>query len=81
MCDDVAGTIASLTDEETQCTVGIAPAEGQKCERCWHYGTDIRADGDYPGTCDRCAKALKWMNFPPVTKKPKEEAAAEPAAA
>jgi isoleucyl-tRNA synthetase len=36
----------------------IAKADGQKCERCWHWETDIGASPQYPTICGRCVAAL-----------------------
>ena len=38
--------------------VKVEVADGEKCERCWHYTTDVGADRHYPGACGRCAKNL-----------------------
>ena len=65
-----AGSLASIADTELKCTVGVANADGAKCERCWHFSTDIVPDGNYPGTCVRCINALTEMKFAPVTLKP-----------
>ena len=40
-------------------TVRIARAEGQKCERCWHYETDIGDHAAHPTLCDRCVAVLE----------------------
>jgi len=49
-------------------TVGVMAADGVKCERCWHYSTDVApsGEGNYPGVCGRCASSLAMMDFPPV---------------
>jgi len=39
-------------------TVRIARAEGQKCERCWHYETDISQFSAHPSLCGRCVAVL-----------------------
>jgi len=39
-------------------TVRIARAEGQKCERCWHYETDIGQHSAHPSLCGRCVAVL-----------------------
>jgi len=39
-------------------TVKIAPAEGQKCERCWNYSTRVGESDRYPTVCERCVEAL-----------------------
>lgn len=44
-------------DSDTEITV--SKADGQKCERCWQYATDITAAaGKFPNTCKRCADTL-----------------------
>jgi isoleucyl-tRNA synthetase len=39
-------------------TVHIARAEGEKCERCWHYEADIGQHSAHPTLCGRCVAAL-----------------------
>ena len=34
-------------------------AQGEKCERCWKVLPDVGADKDHPGTCGRCADAVR----------------------
>ena len=36
----------------------VAKADGQKCERCWHWETDIGKDSQHPTLCGRCAEAV-----------------------
>ncbi len=38
--------------------VTVTPAPGVKCERCWHYKTDVGTDGEFPTVCGRCAEVL-----------------------
>ncbi len=38
--------------------VRIAKADGQKCERCWHYETDIGQHSAHPSLCGRCVAVL-----------------------
>ncbi len=38
--------------------VSIARAEGQKCERCWHFETDIGSHASHPRLCGRCVAVL-----------------------
>jgi isoleucyl-tRNA synthetase len=40
-------------------TVRIARAAGEKCERCWHYETDIGQHAAHPTVCGRCAAVLE----------------------
>jgi isoleucyl-tRNA synthetase len=37
----------------------IAKADGQKCERCWHWETDIGQNTEHPTICGRCIEAVK----------------------
>ena len=39
-------------------TVAVAKAEGQKCERCWHWETDVGSTPEHPTLCGRCAEAV-----------------------
>ncbi|MFZ9951261.1 MAG: class I tRNA ligase family protein, partial [Vulcanococcus sp.] len=38
--------------------VRVARAEGDKCERCWHYATDIGQHTAHPTLCGRCVGVL-----------------------
>ena len=40
-------------------TVRVARAAGQKCERCWHYETDIGQHHAHPTLCGRCVAVLE----------------------
>ncbi|MFZ3214807.1 MAG: isoleucine--tRNA ligase [Candidatus Acidiferrales bacterium] len=51
----VAGAIAT-TIEGLQ--IGIARAQGAKCERCWNYSTRVGESADFPTLCERCVAAL-----------------------
>ena len=31
--------------------IEVAKARGAKCDRCWHYKTDIGLNGKYPEVC------------------------------
>ena len=44
---------------EAGLTVRIAKAEGQKCERCWHFETDIGRYLAHPSLCGRCVAVLE----------------------
>jgi isoleucyl-tRNA synthetase len=39
-------------------TVRIARADGEKCERCWHYESDIGEHSAHPTLCGRCVAVL-----------------------
>ncbi len=36
----------------------LSRAEGQQCERCWHYETDIGQLSAHPSLCGRCVAVL-----------------------
>ena len=36
----------------------VTKADGQKCERCWHWETDVGANPEHPTICGRCVKAV-----------------------
>jgi isoleucyl-tRNA synthetase len=36
----------------------VVHADGQKCERCWHWETDIGQNAEHPTICGRCVKAV-----------------------
>lgn len=36
----------------------VSKADGQKCERCWHWETDIGTQATHPTLCGRCAEAI-----------------------
>jgi len=44
---------------DTVVTVTVAKADGQKCERCWHWETDVGSATDHPTICARCVEAVK----------------------
>ncbi|HEX4342480.1 MAG TPA: zinc finger domain-containing protein, partial [Verrucomicrobiae bacterium] len=37
----------------------VSKADGQKCERCWHWETDVGIDPANPTICARCVEAVK----------------------
>ncbi len=39
--------------------VMVKKAEGEKCERCWKYSTDVGEDDQYKDICGRCARVLR----------------------
>ncbi|MBC8337657.1 MAG: isoleucine--tRNA ligase [Alphaproteobacteria bacterium] len=40
-------------------TVHPNPSEGEKCERCWKVLPEVGEDAEHPGTCGRCADAVR----------------------
>ena len=44
---------------DTPVAVTVTKAAGQKCERCWHWETDVGSQTDHPTICGRCIKAVQ----------------------
>ena len=44
---------------EDQLAVSITKAAGEKCERCWHWETDVGSSPEHPTICGRCVKAVQ----------------------
>ena len=40
-------------------TVSVKKADGQKCERCWHWETDVGSNPEHPTICGRCVEAVQ----------------------
>ncbi len=38
-------------------------ADRQKCERCWHWETDIGQNSEHPTICGRCVEAVKPAGY------------------
>jgi isoleucyl-tRNA synthetase len=36
----------------------VSKADGQKCERCWHWESDIGTNVEHPTICGRCVEAV-----------------------
>ena len=49
---------ASDATDFKELTVEVAKADGEKCERCWHWETDIGKDPAHPTICGRCVNAV-----------------------
>jgi isoleucyl-tRNA synthetase len=46
-------------DSASAPVIAAAKAFGQKCERCWHYETDVGASTEHPTLCGRCVTAVR----------------------
>ena len=40
----------------------VVHADGQKCERCWHWETDIGQNAEHLTICGRCVEAVKQIS-------------------
>ena len=52
-----AGTPVDGAAEEIKVTV--EKAEGNKCERCWHWETNVGSSTVHPSLCGRCVEAVE----------------------
>jgi isoleucyl-tRNA synthetase len=50
-----------VLQEGAELNAKVEAADGEKCERCWHYTTDVGADARFPGACRRCVANLDEM--------------------
>ncbi len=50
--------------------VAVAPAGGEKCQRCWVYDDSVGKDADHPTICERCGQSLVEMNVGPAAQTP-----------
>ncbi|MED5263855.1 MAG: isoleucine--tRNA ligase [Cyanobacteriota bacterium] len=47
------------SQDNTLATIEVARARGSKCERCWHYETDVGQHTTHPTLCGRCVGVLE----------------------
>ncbi|MGL4946392.1 MAG: isoleucine--tRNA ligase, partial [Cetobacterium sp.] len=45
-------------EEQEALFVKVEHADGEKCERCWKYSTELGTNSDHPTICPRCTSAL-----------------------
>ncbi|GAB4338583.1 MAG: isoleucine--tRNA ligase [Desulfobulbaceae bacterium] len=51
----IAGITPVTADEVEGLRIGVRPASGTKCERCWTVDVSVGADEAHPALCARCA--------------------------
>jgi isoleucyl-tRNA synthetase len=56
--------IAPATPANQTLSCEILRAEGQKCERCWHWEMDIGQNAEHPTICGRCTRAVLEFQAP-----------------
>ncbi|MCP9888613.1 isoleucine--tRNA ligase [Cyanobium sp. ATX 6A2] len=57
--DEAPAGVVLRQAEEGGVRVRVARAAGRKCERCWHYETDIGRHSAHPSLCGRCVAVLE----------------------
>lgn len=49
---------ANVHLREGELEIKVVPSAHQKCERCWHYRSDVGSDASHPTLCKRCVSNL-----------------------
>jgi isoleucyl-tRNA synthetase len=55
----ITSAAAARGGEGPEPTVEVAPSKHAKCERCWHWRSDVGSDSRHPGICRRCVANLE----------------------
>jgi isoleucyl-tRNA synthetase len=58
---NVSEVVVRVQRDAANAIVEVAKAEGQKCDRCWHWERDVGADARFPGLCGRCAAVVREL--------------------
>ncbi|MBC2851427.1 isoleucine--tRNA ligase [Cetobacterium sp. 8H] len=45
-------------EEQEALYIRVEHADGEKCERCWKYSTELGSNEEHPTVCPRCTSAL-----------------------
>ena len=53
------GEAAFRSEDTPGLAIEVRPADGEKCERCWNFTTDVGSDGEWPGICTRCSASVR----------------------
>ncbi|MGH7078534.1 MAG: zinc finger domain-containing protein, partial [Acetobacteraceae bacterium] len=56
---DPAPAEAFTLSEVPDVAVGFAPAEGNRCARCWRVLPEVGREPGHPRLCERCADAVE----------------------
>jgi isoleucyl-tRNA synthetase len=51
-------TSAARVSRGHEFTISVASSPNPKCERCWHWRSDVGQDPAHPGLCSRCVANL-----------------------
>ena len=62
LADSAEAGLNFVADETlTGLEVAVAPAPGEKCERCWTISTTVGKDEEHPALCARCAGVVRQL--------------------
>ncbi len=65
-----AEVLAISSEEGDGVSLRVARASGSKCERCWHYESDIGSHASHPTLCGRCVVVLAGHAQPLLQSRP-----------
>jgi len=54
----IVSQVTLAPSPDSNLSIHVQRADGQKCARCWKYRTDLGIHPDYPGICGDCAEAV-----------------------
>jgi isoleucyl-tRNA synthetase len=54
----IVSQVELVAGSDSDVSIAVSAAEGQKCERCWNYSTRVGESEKYPTVCERCVAAL-----------------------
>ncbi|MDR1889206.1 MAG: isoleucine--tRNA ligase, partial [Zoogloeaceae bacterium] len=49
---------STVTLKKGKFAIEVVPANGTKCERCWHVREEVGTDAEHPDLCGRCISNL-----------------------
>ena len=57
-------TSAARVEQGDVLAIAVNPSGGEKCERCWHWRSDVGEDAAHPTLCGRCIANLHGAGEP-----------------
>jgi isoleucyl-tRNA synthetase len=57
-------TSAARVEQGDVLAIAVNPSGGEKCERCWHWRSDVGEDAAHPTLCARCVANLHGAGEP-----------------
>jgi isoleucyl-tRNA synthetase len=57
--EEISVLDTELSKPDAELIVKVSKADGTKCERCWHWETDIGQHAEHLTICGRCVEAVK----------------------
>jgi isoleucyl-tRNA synthetase len=58
---EAGGAAFTASEEIDGLRIGVRPAPGGKCERCWMISPSVGQDSEHPALCSRCAAVVRSM--------------------